>query len=125
VLFDSGTMNRMILFSKERWKEFSQRLLPILHRLECALATHGPNYSEEVRKLAQKAQEDPQQFVFDVYDGFLWGGMGSLMDGASHPDTMQALLDLAEALKSEGLDTDRTNSAAASLRADLKVKRKK
>jgi hypothetical protein len=115
----------MILISKERWKEFSKRLLPILDRLELALATHGPNYSEEVRKLTQKAQEDPQQFVFDVHDGFLWGGMGSVIDGATHPDTLQALLDLAEAMKSEGLDTDRTNSAAASLRADLKPKKRK
>src|SRR5262245_56490626 len=92
---------QMILISKERWKEFCKRLLPILDRLEMALLTHGPDYSENVRKLALTAQEDPQQFVFDVYDGFLWGGMGSVYDGASHPETLQALLDLAEALKSE------------------------
>jgi hypothetical protein len=114
----------MILISKERWKEFSKRLLPILDRLEFALATHGPNYSEEMRKLTQRAQEDPQQFVFDVHDGFLWGGMGSVFDGASHPETMQALLDLAEALKSEGLDTDRTNLAASFLRKALEMKKK-
>jgi hypothetical protein len=108
----------VILISKERWKDFSQRLLPILERLEIALATHGPDYSQEVRKLTQTALTDPQKFVFDVHDGFLWGGMGSVIDGVDHSDTAKALLDLADALKSEGLDTDRTNSAATSLRQE-------
>ena len=93
----------MRLISRQEWAEFSKTFVPILERLESALRRWGPHYEEDVARLIKKAKDDPQGFVSDVYDGFLWGGSGSVLDSPGHGDVYQALVDLADALKSIGL----------------------
>jgi hypothetical protein len=115
----------MKLISKQEWAEFCKTLLPILDRLEKGLREWSPVYADNVQNLTKKATEDPQAFVHDVFDGFLWGGMGSVIDQADRPETTQPLIDLAEALRSMGLDTDRTRAVADLLRQGPNPKKRR
>jgi hypothetical protein len=101
--------------SGERWKRIRKKLLPALDRVETSLHRRSDDL-KKVRQLARLAEKDPERCQQHLHVGVLWSIVGSVLEGPPEPQATDALIDLIEVLKSEGIYTHSIHAAGSALR---------
>ena len=61
------------------------------------------DYAARLHELAVRCMKDPQEFVFAVHDGFIWGPAGSIFHNSDEKGWAAALLELGESLITMGI----------------------